>query len=390
MCRRPISSLAQPYSQHLIDGRFKMLRVLNMKVPSALSRSSNLFRCADDADGVKYVTLAHLSALVKSGRIKAAAIVTLTFASMFMVLGAASYCIASYADPATLFLDPFRAPTAHEAEMICPIRYAMLSRETNDVIFVGDSTCLHGIDTKAFERISGLRAYNLATIGAAGPSTALIILKAYLASHSAPKAICLVLSPIAFEEIKDLDGDLAGRFAASFGDSPSPMTRVRLGSLLLGAAFRRDGGDVRTVPLDGFYTETLESLQQKIADNRGYWQLPRAEGPRFTVAQWQGQSIEISQAWESALEEIADMSPGTKLIIRTSPVRNDMGTARDFVDFERQLRGLQARHVSWSVCDSKTLWYEPSLCWDQVHLNRDGTATFMPIVAKDVQTVLAN
>jgi hypothetical protein len=33
-------------------------------------------------------------------------------------------------------------------------------------------------------------------------------------------------------------------------------------------------------------------------------------------------------------------------------------------------------------------WYDRSLSWDRVHLNRAGVGKYMPLVAKDVQAAL--
>jgi len=102
----------------------------------------------------------------------------------------ASYCFghAAGADvPELRFLNASRSPTVDEASLTFVGEYAVRSHQANDVIFLGDSACRSGIDPLAFERLTGLRAYNLGTFGSSGPSVLAVSAKAYLSNHPRPQ-----------------------------------------------------------------------------------------------------------------------------------------------------------------------------------------------------------
>ena len=40
------------------------------------------------------------------------------------------------------------------------------------------------------------------------------------------------------------------------------------------------------------------------------------------------------------------------------------------------------------VARPAVLWYDPELLWDSLHLNAAGVEKFMPVVAKDFESVL--
>jgi len=62
------------------------------------------------------------------------------------------------------FFPSYRVPSQFEAFASCGMDYAANSAEANDVVFIGDSTCLTGVRTRQFEQLTGLSAYNLGTV----------------------------------------------------------------------------------------------------------------------------------------------------------------------------------------------------------------------------------
>lgn len=102
---------------------------------------------------------------------------------MFSALG---YFVGRNTPAELRFLEPRRAPTMDEAIITYPVEYSLRSQEKNDAIFVGDSTCRSGIDPAEFERLTGLRAYNLGSQGKAGPMAYTLTAMAYLSKHPAP------------------------------------------------------------------------------------------------------------------------------------------------------------------------------------------------------------
>jgi len=65
---------------------------------------------------------------------------------------------------------------------------------TADVLFLGDSVFLGGIDSRAFEQSTGVRAYNLSLAGMQPPGL-YVMLQRYLSTHDAPSVVVLNPSP---------------------------------------------------------------------------------------------------------------------------------------------------------------------------------------------------
>jgi hypothetical protein len=312
-------------------------------------------------------------------------------AAALLLFIAAAYCAGRYRFSATQFIDPLRPPTVYEAVLTYPIDYARTSHEKNDVILVGDSTCRHGVDPKMFEGLTGLRGYNLGTIGSAGPSTLYIITWSYLSSHPAPRAVVVCMTPMAFGPAWDeKEATLPARFAASYGEHPSVMSAIKGGARTICAAFARHPYDVLNMPLFGLQTETYRTLQTRLIDTRGYWALPEPHDKPYTP-EGRGERIRVEDDWEPTLVDLAALCDKTKtrLIILVTPQRKNISRLRDFPDFDRWLVGLGARHPELKVCAPALLWYDTNKMWDHVHLNRAGVEQFMPLVAHDVQAALA-
>ncbi len=152
------------------------------------------------------------------GRIQTAAVI-LTLASLTVAaLASESYRRGRLIEPELRFLDPSRAPSVDEAIISYPICYALESREGNDVIFVGDSSCADGVDPARF---IGFGSYNLGTLARLGPRGSLIILRGYLKTHPKPQLVVLCMGPFGLRV--DASSE-AARFVENFGpevDSPT-------------------------------------------------------------------------------------------------------------------------------------------------------------------------
>jgi hypothetical protein len=82
-----------------------------------------------------------------------------------------------------------------ESVVIAAMDYAISSTEANDVIAVGDSTCLFGFMPEVFTKRTGLRAHNLGLVGPLGVSAYRVCLERYLDHHPKPKLILLCVAP---------------------------------------------------------------------------------------------------------------------------------------------------------------------------------------------------
>jgi hypothetical protein len=319
--------------------------------------------------------------------------VTVSAVVTLAIVASLSYWLGRRTEPALRFLEPRRAPTVDEAVIAHPIEYALGNRESNDVVFLGDSTCLAGIDPR---RLTGLRGYNLGSQGSLGPVGTLITAKAYLENHPLPRALVLCFTPFRFEvETGAAGGPLPARFVASYGPEVQgvvPLKRSVDYFLKRGAAgmLAEAERDVRSDPLKGLTSQTYWTLQRRTYEARGHFALTGAHGGKWFVEEPPPPRL-ILEEWDAAIRQIARLcnESGIALVILFSPIWDEVAGARDFSPLERWGRELESTYPHVSAPRPVVLAYARQFMWDAIHLNAAGTEKFMPTVAKDVQAALA-
>jgi hypothetical protein len=309
------------------------------------------------------------------------------------VVASISYWLGRRTEPALRFLEPRRPPTVDEAAIAHPIEYALGSREANDVVFLGDSTCFTGIDPL---KLSGLRAYNLGSQGSLGPVGTLITAKAYFENHPPPRAFVVCFSPFRFEASTGYAGGiLPGRFVASYGPEVKgvvPLQKsvdhfLKRGAVGMLAEAQRD---VREDSLDGLSSETYWSLQRRTHERRGFFALPGTHGGRWIVEQPPPPQLILGE-WDDAIRGLARLcdESGVTLLILFSPIWDELSHARDFSQLDRWARELEATSRRVRAARPIVRFYPRSLMWDAIHLNAAGVEKNMPVVAKAVEAVLS-
>jgi hypothetical protein len=324
-------------------------------------------------------------------------------------LSAASYCVGRNIDFELRFLEPRRPPTFDEATIAYPIEYALRSNEKNDVIFLGDSTCRFGVDPVCFEHLSGLRGYNLGSVGGyLGPMGFLLTAKAYLLKHPPPQIVVLCMTPFGFQigtaEMARRKISMPARFAANFGPEvpgviplkESLVYFIKRGSVAAGRATwsLSAGGDpdVRDLPITES-KETYRTFQRKLRESRGHWVPPEVHGKKSEGAHddpsWPGEPIKVDADWDCGVRDLAETcrSRGILLLIRFTPVSAAL-SQKDYTRIERWAQVLQQSCHHVTVGCPTLLWYDPKLCWDGNHLNAAGAATFTSLLAKEVRAAL--
>jgi hypothetical protein len=302
------------------------------------------------------------------------------------------------------FLEPFRAPTRDEAFLIYPAEYAFNSNESNDVIFLGDSTCRCSIDPIEFHRLSGLSAYNLGNYGALGLEGHRLILEAYCRHHPRPRVVVLALTPDTFDvEPWNGIGSWPSRFRSSYGPDRTARLLVpdsleslqyyaRRGVDLARSLWADSTADHRfdplTQPLNGDERYTYVTLERKMRRTRGYWSLGGQHWPGGTEPPTKAKMV-ITPSWDRGLRELADVAEanGVPLVFRMVPVVDAMTT--DFDPVREWLKTVERDHKHLTVIRPEVLHYDSELCWDYQHLNSGGVAKFTQSLAKDVAAVLS-
>jgi len=323
---------------------------------------------------------------------------------MFSALG---YFVGRNTPAELRFLEPRRAPTMDEAIITYPVEYSLRSQEKNDAIFVGDSTCRSGIDPAEFERLTGLRAYNLGSQGKAGPMAYTLTAMAYLSKHPAPRVVVYCISPVVFDFGHTRDDSMRDRLLANYGpEVPGlfPWTQsilyfIKRGSVTaLGAPWAWIAGrreDVREVPLVGMEMDTYRTLGERTLDAKGYGRLPgrhysKIHRMKDLGLEWQGKPVAIPDEWTRGAEQLAEtcQERGIPVLLRFSPLPAHCAPTRDFSPLTKWSESLARSCPGLTVGSPILLWYDWSLCWDTYHVNSEGVAKFTSAVAAEVRAVV--
>jgi hypothetical protein len=322
------------------------------------------------------------------------------------VLSVVSYCVGRGTESDLRFLEPRRPPTEDEACIAYPIEYSLRSNEKNDVIFLGDSTCRAGIDPAEFERLTGLRAYNLGSQGKAGAMAFVLTVKAYLSKHPRPQMVILSISPLVCE----LDGDrrdakMRDRLLANYGPEVTgliPLSEslsyfIKRGSLAAWAApsslIAGHHDDVRDLTLVGNAPYTYHTLERKIRETRGFGSFPglhhHAGAPIIARVP---ERVIVRDDWQSGVRLLAEtcQTAGVPFLFRFSPMPSQCSKWRDYSSVEQWSRDLKSSCPELIVGRPTLLWYDWNLCWDAYHLNAQGVVEYTAALANDVRAALAS
>jgi hypothetical protein len=91
--------------------------------------------------------------------------------------------------------DLFLAHSSNISQIISSFKFANLSDINADIVFVGDSTAVVGVDPGIVDDVTGLTSYNLSLTVGSFIAVGDIILERYLAQNRPPKFIVLYIGP---------------------------------------------------------------------------------------------------------------------------------------------------------------------------------------------------
>jgi hypothetical protein len=306
------------------------------------------------------------------------------------------------------FMKVSRRPTSEEAIAAIPIEYAMTSKEYNDVVFFGDSAPLCAIDPIYFEKLTGLKAYNLASFRPVSINGFLLTAQAYLANHPPPRLVVLCVSP----EVPggtDVERVFARRFVRSYGRhvaGASPAVGEIVNSVTQedridevikrGVSIARDYFAQFTIPrghnlhddlLDGSTEDTFNTLARKLHESRGYVKPKATHGPPNKPV-YPGVHFAIRPEWDRDVRALIGLTDavGARLMVRLAPARTD-AAEENFDAISSGLRDLQ-KEFPRVIVDAEVHYYEPALCCDLWHMNGDGGKKFTRLLADDVRSAM--
>ncbi len=297
--------------------------------------------------------------------------------------------------------------------------YARKSSDANDVIFLGGSACREDIETNLFEKLTGLRAYNLGSMGILGYDGMEVVLRTYLQHHPAPRLLVFCIHPSEATVPVSKWGpiEIHDRFMACYGDTtqtqlatnPPPVTDPQPGADPLGpqpliAALRRDArytafiaihgvNGYENMPLIGF-EKTYNQLAQEIARDKGYMGNDQVIPPSVKRSDIAGYPFTMtSDAFKTGTASIVHLAQANnvKVLIFFAPVpleaaNPDPGPGHDAL--HAWSSGVQPYCPGAIVRKPEMLLYDRPLFSDKMHLNRRGAVVLTTTLAQEVRRLL--
>lgn len=182
------------------------------------------------------------------------------------------------------------SPTPEESIIQWQVHHLLMDVPPQEVIFVGDSSCLMGIVPQRITERTGLPAWNLGTVGSLSTHGHARILELYLQRHTAtkPKLVVCYLAPPTLLRTSEQVAELGvlnrfhewldGADAGLTGRAPlAQLPGYRLRRPLYAAAGQMLGDSRPTPVLDvkrGHFPSD-DSIRQTLLKNRGYLPEPR-------------------------------------------------------------------------------------------------------------------
>jgi hypothetical protein len=335
------------------------------------------------------------------GRIVPTLVLLAILAGAVVIIFPPMFYIGKSYDDQRIFLRNYRAPNEYEAFTSYAINYAAESDENNDVIFGGDSSLRYDVRTSQFEQETGLRAYNLGSVGLVAIKGYTQIFSAYLSSrHPKPRMIVFCILPTALNLVDEPfrsqeERDIKGRLLWCFGPGTeelrphnSLLYHIRVGFKYtygrLAGGFDRFASE--PIPLKN--GATYRSLQQEITKMRGVSKGP--EGPMIAGNGVRAlDTFTISDQFRIELSELIRLiaDHGIPLLIRLTPVAG--ATVEHSPTLRAWAEDLESKHPNVVVGRPEVLCYDSGLFFDTNHLGPTGAGKFTSFVGKEVQNVLA-
>lgn len=194
---------------------------------------------------------------------------------------------------------------------------------------------------------------------------------------------------------------MQSRFLANYGPEvpgllplqeslPYFIKRGSLAALTAGSSLVANHDlDVRDFGLIGQPEDTYRTLERRTRESRGYGRLPGLHG-KFIAPTSHGRPVEIGSDWDHSLRLLAETCQSAKipLMIRLSPMPNGCLSERDVSPIEKWLADMQNSFPQLIVGRPYLLWYDPKVCWNCLHLNREGGEKYTKALAAEVSAAL--
>jgi len=285
------------------------------------------------------------------------------------------------------FLKSYHTPDWSEAYIKNQMDYVLHSNEANNIIFVGDSTTTVGIQPVLFEKMTGLRGYNLALPGFVGIDTNLRLIELYLENHPAPRLLVYGAHPKDYGLDAPNWGQIRPRFAWSYGvwsgaqateNDFTPMYYVREGIRIAAGELR--GGRSH------YFPKSVTDWKELVLRQRGFFASPGvlAENEKFKPVEIE--RFVVSPWYSRHLHALAQLTRkhGIRLMIQPTPVmvREHQEDASQLFAW---LQAFQGEYPHIIVGSSEMLLYDAARFSEPVHMNAAGASQFTSQLAEQIK-----
>jgi hypothetical protein len=316
------------------------------------------------------------------------------------ILGLPSYFVGKQEEDERRFLKNYRLPSWGEMYIDCTMQYVRDSDEKNDVVFLGDSSCVVGIIAREFERQTGLTAYNLGSPGFIGIDGFLLVWRSYLEHHPKPRMVVFCAPPRAFGLTDDLGWpELRDRFFWSYGPGvgqkipPHDICLVHYVREGLRGSFGHLMGGVEyytSITHPAFAGKSYNAWKTEVLWQRGFFEKKRIMAEDELPGDLYSDPAPISPFFMKHLCELASITrdAGIPLMIRVAPV--PLANSSEYcARLQCGLSELQMEFSNVKVSQPETLVYQTAFFGDRLHCNRKGAERFTEFVAGEVFEALA-
>jgi hypothetical protein len=322
--------------------------------------------------------------------------------SSLLVFSVPLYCVGKSVEDSRQFLRNYRPPNDHELYIHIKMKYCVNSNETNDAVFLGDSTCYCDVVTREFEKQTGISAYNLGCQGMLGLSGHILLLDYYLLHHPRPRILVLCVSPsfLGIARASHLEPEIRARFDWCYGPGGEETRPSHSDSFLY---YVRDGAWYLYGICTGGLSPRLDEVKKEqswessyntrlryIQEERGYCG-PKTDDYILNPGPLEDPPPPFLVLREN-IDELRDLSmtcrkAGIKLLIRFTPVLSQDAPA-DIVDLQDWEASMKRAFPEVCVGSPEVLKYDKTCFWDKWHCNGKGALRFTSAVALEVHKLL--
>ncbi len=278
-----------------------------------------------------------------------------------------------------VFLKNYRYPFWEESMLYHKLEYVTRSHEPNDVLFLGDSSCLTNLDPIRFQEVSGLSAYNAGILGYIEIDGHLQVLRDYLRAHPRPRLIIYTILPGELTASHHPNEGFKERFIWSYG----PEMRAERGWTRWPLDFRLreelrtfvgllSGGRKRYFKTNVVPGMNHDQVGELLARTKGYYGMDLHRAKRVDV-----ETLVVGAEQGKALHELADFARQEKLplVMRLAPLTPQPRPAEQ-TPLARWFDAFQAEYPEIDVEKPLLVFYPYDRFSDPSHLRPSGVKDF--------------